>query len=62
MSKKKFSVVLSVSAGYSTYQVKASDRSEAEDAALKEHMATNPEEPANEIGVAVVIAGWPKTW
>ncbi|HFI2182934.1 TPA: hypothetical protein ACGPOX_005272 [Enterobacter roggenkampii] len=62
MSKKRFSVVLSVSAGYSTYQVKASDRNEAEEAALKEHMATNPDEPENEINVAVVIVGWPKTW
>ncbi|AEN65440.1 hypothetical protein Entas_2713 [Enterobacter soli] len=62
MSKKKFSVVLSVNAGYSTYQVKATDRSEAEKSALKTHMATNPDEPKNEISVVVVITDWPKTW
>jgi len=62
MAKLRFTVVISGSSGYRTYQVKANDWKEADKIAIDLHRSEEPEEPEYEIGTAAVIAGWPKVW
>ena len=54
---KRFTVVISGSNGYRTYQVKANDWKEADQIAINLHRSKEPDEPEYEIGVAAVIAG-----
>lgn len=62
MAKLRFTVVISGSSGYRTYQVKANDWKEADQIAIDLHRSEEPDEPEYEIGTAAVIAGWPKVW
>ncbi len=62
MAKLRFTVVISGSGGYRTYQVKANDWKEADQIATAIYRSERPDEPEYEIGTAAVIAGWPKVW
>ena len=62
MAKLRFTVVISGSSGYRTYQAKANDWKEADKIAIDFHRSEEPEEPEYEIGTAAVLAGWPKVW
>ncbi|CQH79427.1 hypothetical protein V5E43_000660 [Yersinia enterocolitica] len=62
MTKKRFTVVINGSSGYTNYKVKAEDWKGAEEQGKEAHKLQYPNEPAHLIGIAAVIAGWPTVW